>query len=90
MKLSSAQKQRLKGLAHSLHALVIIGNHGLTEAVQAEIECALEAHELIKIRVNAATKEDRQAITEAICQERDAALVQTIGHIVVIYRRKKN
>jgi RNA-binding protein len=88
MTLSSAHRQRLRSKAHALKPIIIIGNQGLTPAVHLEIERALEDHELIKIRVNAATREDRQEFIQAICEERQAELIQTIGHIAVIYRRK--
>lgn len=86
MKISSAQKQHFRGLAHGLKPIIIIGNHGLTPAVQAEINNALEAHELIKIRVNAIDREERQLMTKEICREQHAELIQSIGHIIVIYR----
>lgn len=88
MTLSSTHRQRLRSKAHTLKPIIIIGNHGLTPAVQLEIERALEDHELIKIRVNAATREDRHEFIQAICEERQAELIQTIGHIAVIFRRR--
>lgn len=89
MKLTTLQIQRLRAKAHTLKPTVIIGNNGLTEAVQLEIDTTLSAHELIKIRVNAPTKEDREAIIAAICTEQQAHRVQAIGHIAVIYRKRK-
>jgi RNA-binding protein len=87
MKISSAHKQNLRSKAHSLKPVIIIGNHGLTAAVQTEINQTLEAHELIKIRVNATDREERQLMTEEICREQHAELIQSIGHIIVIYRK---
>lgn len=86
MSLTSIQKRQLKGQAHKLKPFVIIGNHGLTEAVHNEIEQVLNDHELIKIRINADTREDRREMTTAICEQHGATLLQTIGHIIVIYR----
>ncbi|MGE3318162.1 MAG: YhbY family RNA-binding protein [Candidatus Berkiella sp.] len=74
--------------AHSLRPTVIIGNKGLTENVHNEIEAALLAHELVKIRVNAATREDRQLMVNEIISQHESAMVQQIGHILVIYRQK--
>lgn len=74
--------------AHSLRPTVIIGNKGLTENVHNEIEAALLAHELVKIRVNAGTREARQAMVNEIISQHDSAMVQQIGHILVIYRQK--
>lgn len=74
--------------AHSLRPTVIIGNKGLTENVHNEIEAALLAHELVKIRVNASTREDRKAMVDEIISQHESAMVQQIGHILVIYRQK--
>lgn len=85
--LTSQQRVVLRGRAHALKPVVIIGNHGLTAAVQQEIECALQAHKLIKIRVNATDKAARQTLITTICAEREAELIQVIGHIAVLYRQ---
>lgn len=87
--LTSQQRAALRGRAHALNPVVMIGNHGLTAAVQNEIEQALQAHELIKIRVNADNREARTTMITAICAEREAELVQVIGHIAVVYRKRK-
>ena len=84
--LSTKQKQFLKGLAHHLNPVVMLGGNGLTEGVLAEIENALNYHELIKIKVAGADRETKQLIIDAIVRETKAAQVQTIGHILVLYR----
>jgi RNA-binding protein len=76
--------------AHSLRPTVIIGGKGLTENVHNEIEAALLAHELVKIRVNAETREDRKAMIDDIISQHESALVQQIGHILVIYRKSSD
>lgn len=63
----------------------MIGQAGLTAAVLAEIELALDSHELIKVRIRA-EREDRKLISEKICAETGAELIQSIGQIAVIYR----
>lgn len=72
--------------AHPLRPVVLIGAKGLTEQVHHEVEAALTAHELIKVRVNALTREARQAMMDKMAQVHHAAIVQNIGHIVVLYR----
>ncbi len=72
--------------AHPLHPVVIIGNKGLTDQVHNEVEAALTAHELIKVRVNASTRELRQEMIAKMAQEHEATIVQNIGHILVLYR----
>ena len=81
-------KKALKQKAHSLNPVVIIGSAGLTEGVHNEIDVALDSHELIKVRVNAEDREQRKQMTETICQHHQAELIQAIGHIIAIYRKK--
>ena len=87
MKLTDQQKRHLRGLGHELKPVVILGNAGLTENVMAEIDQALTHHELIKIRVNAADRESRAALIETICSQSKGQAVQTIGHILLLFRR---
>ncbi|MDP9501112.1 ribosome assembly RNA-binding protein YhbY [Bisgaard Taxon 45] len=84
--LSTKQKQFLKGIAHHLNPVVMIGNNGLTEGVLAEIDNALTHHELIKVKIAGADREVKQLIIDAIIRETQASAVQTIGHILVLYR----
>ena len=86
--MNKKQLLELKRQAHNLNPVVIIGQHGLSEAVHNEIECALDAHELIKIRINARDADHRQSMLDTICAQHHAVLVQKIGHIVAIYRKK--
>lgn len=86
IKLTPAQRQYLKGLAHPLSPVVIIGEKGLSEAVVKEIDRALKAHELIKIKAGSDEKETRNQWLEEICQMVDASPVQQIGKVLVVYR----
>ncbi|GAA3535489.1 ribosome assembly RNA-binding protein YhbY [Zobellella aerophila] len=86
MTLNNKQKQYLKGLAHSLKPVVLLGQHGLTEGVLAEIELALNHHELIKVKVAAEDREVKTLIMDAIVRETNAVKVQTIGHVLTLYR----
>lgn len=87
MKLTDQQKRHLRGLGHALKPVVILGNAGLTENVLAEIDQALTYHELIKVRVNAADREARAALIDAICTQTKGQPVQSIGHILLLFRR---
>ncbi|ANE54622.1 MULTISPECIES: ribosome assembly RNA-binding protein YhbY [Methylomonas] len=80
------QKKKLKAQAHALNPVVIIGQAGLTEAVLKEINVALDAHELIKIKIRA-ERDERAVISEQICAETKAELIQSIGQIAVVYRQ---
>lgn len=86
MNLSTKQKQFLKGLAHKLKPVVLMGANGLTEAVLAEIEIALDAHELIKVKVATEDRETKVLIVDAIVRETGAEKVQVIGSMLVLYR----
>ena len=84
--LSTKQKQFLKGLAHHLSPVVMLGGNGLTEGVLAEIDDALNHHELIKVKIAGADRETKQLIIDAIVRETQSSNIQTIGHILVLYR----
>ena len=84
--LSTKQKQFLKGLAHHLSPVVMLGGNGLTEGVLAEIDNELNHHELIKVKIAGADRETKQLIIDAIVRETQSSNVQTIGHILVLYR----
>jgi RNA-binding protein len=86
MNLTTKQKQHLKGLAHSLKPVVLLGGNGLTEGVLAEIDSALTHHELIKVKVASADRELKNAIVDAIVRESQSTKVQLIGHVLVIFR----
>ena len=81
IELTPEQRQYLKGLAHALNPVVMIGNNGLSE-----IAVNLDAHELIKVRVHGDDREVRAALYGQICDDLDAAPVQMIGKLLVIYR----
>jgi RNA-binding protein len=87
-KLTPSQRQMLKGRAHALDPVVLIGAEGLTSAVLAEVDRALGSHELIKIRVAGADRRERDRILDDICAQTGAAPVQHIGKIIVLYREK--
>jgi len=86
MNLSTKQKQFLKGLAHKLNPVILMGSNGFTEGVLAEIEIALDSHELIKIKISGSTRETKALIVDAILRETGAEKVQVIGNVLVIYR----
>jgi len=81
-----AQRAALRAQAHALKPVVIIGAEGLTEPVLAEIERNLVAHELIKIRVFGDDRDERIAVYDSICDRLNAAPIQHIGKLLVMYR----
>ena len=90
MNLSNKQKQYLKGLAHELKPVVLLGGNGLTEGVMAEIDGALAHHELIKVKVPSEDREEKRLIMDAIVRESGAVKLQTIGHILVLYKQSED
>ena len=86
LKLTSAQRSLLRSQAHSLNPVVMIGDAGLSDAVLKEINVNLDAHGLIKIRVFGDDRLARVEILQSICQQLDAAPIQHIGKLLVIYR----
>ena len=94
MTLTSTQIRELKKQAHPLKPVVIVGQHGLSENVLAEIDSSLDIHELIKVKLAGADKADRVALSTSISETLSASLVQVIGRVAIFYRpnpkKKKN
>ncbi|MGH8762910.1 MAG: ribosome assembly RNA-binding protein YhbY [Nitrosospira sp.] len=86
--LTFARRRALRTLAHAIDPVVRIGEAGLSENVIHELDQALKSHELIKIRVFSDERKTRDALLEEICGRLEAAPVQHIGKILVIYRPK--
>ncbi|HEY6821720.1 MAG TPA: ribosome assembly RNA-binding protein YhbY [Burkholderiales bacterium] len=87
--LTSSERKALKARAHKLDPVVMIGAKGLTDEVLAEIERALDAHELIKIRAPALERDDREVAFAAICERTAGEAVQQVGKVLVLFRKKK-
>jgi len=83
--LANSQRRLLKQRAHHLKPVVLLGQAGLTEAVLAEIERALDHHELIKVRVNGGDRDIRDAQVRIIVEATGATVVQRIGNIAALY-----
>lgn len=86
--LTARERSHLKARAHGLEPVVQIGHGGLTEAVVAEVDRALTAHELIKVRVGGDDREARAALFVALCERTDASPVQQVGKILVLWRER--
>ena len=86
MPLSSQDIKRLRRIGHHLKAILILGDKGLTETFIEELNARLEDHELIKVKVNAETRDDRAEIVSALCENSGAELIQRIGNVALLYR----
>ncbi|MGB0965068.1 MAG: YhbY family RNA-binding protein [Litorivicinus sp.] len=84
--LSNAQRKQLRSIGHALNPVVMVADKGLSEGVMAELERALTDHELIKVRLRA-PREQRLEWQEQLTKTTRADLVQSIGQIVLLYRK---
>lgn len=87
MKLTEQQLKHLRGLAHKLKPVVMVGQHGLKETILEEIENALEFHELIKVKISVGDRDMRDEIIEAILEDSRATLIQRVGNVATLFRR---
>jgi len=87
MPLSSSQIRYLRGLAHPLKPVLLLGGKGITAGVLKELEQALTDHELIKVRLTGDDRTARTADLAKLIESSCAETVQTLGHIAVLYRR---
>lgn len=90
MTLTQEQKKQFKAIGHHLKPVVTVAEQGLSEGLMAELDRALNDHELIKIQLRLAERDDRAAILTELCQQSSALLVQTIGKTALIYRKNPN
>lgn len=86
LQLTADERRALRARAHGLSPVVSISQNGLSEAVLKEIDCSLTSHELIKIRVYGDDRDAREAYLAEICEKLEAAAVQHIGKLLVVYR----
>lgn len=84
--LAAAQKRYLRGLAHDLKPLILVGAKGITDALIAELDLVLERHELVKVKVAAEDRDERDAWIEDLVARSGAAQIQRVGHVLTIYR----
>lgn len=79
--------KQLRGIGHKLKPVVTVAGNGLSDSVMHEIERALDDHELIKVKLVVGGKDARKALTDELCQNTGARLVQQIGNIALLVRR---
>ena len=84
--ITAAERRDLRSRAHHLHPIVMIGEAGLTPPVLDEIDVALKSHELIKVRVLGDDRDRRGRLGGEISAALDAAEIQSIGKVIVLYR----
>ena len=84
--LTPRERAHLKARAHALEPVVQIGGSGITDGVVAEVDRALTAHELIKVRVGSDDRADRAATGDELCARVNAAPVHRVGKVLILWR----
>ena len=79
--------RQLRAIGHKLKPVVTIAGNGVSDAVLAELDRALNDHELIKIKLAVGSREARSAVGQEICEGTGAEIVQSIGNVIVVLRR---
>ncbi len=89
MTLSKLEIKRYKQIGHHLKPCIIIGQHGIGDNLINEVNRALDDHELIKIKINSESREEKQLLIDELSTKIDAELVQTIGKTALLFRLAK-
>ncbi len=84
--LTPRERADLKARAHALEPVVQVGQAGLSDSLIAEVDRALLAHELIKVKLGGAARESRASLTRELCERTGAAEVQQVGKVAVLWR----
>lgn len=87
--LAAAQIRYLRSLAHPLKPVILVGAKGVSPALLAELELALEQHELVKVKLAAPDRDERDAWVSAMVEAAGVALVQRVGNIATVYRPRR-
>lgn len=88
--LDNTELRRLKGIGHQLKPIVMIGNNGITENILQEVERALTDHELVKIKLPAGSKQERDELGNQLANSVQAELIHNIGRMALLLRRNPN
>ena len=89
MPITPFQKRYLRGLAHSLSPVVLLGQKGVTPGVISELSAAIAHHELVKVRLSGGDRAERSAQIEALTAAAGGELVQIIGHTATLWKRNE-
>jgi RNA-binding protein len=89
MPLSQNQKKHLRRLGHALDPVVLVGQHGLTDGVAAELDQALRTHELVKLRARVGDRALRDEILSTLAERTSSELIYQVGNVGLFYRRNK-
>ncbi|WP_024462410.1 YhbY family RNA-binding protein [Marinimicrobium sp. LS-A18] len=86
MPLSADRKKQFRALGHNLKPIVTLGDNGLSDGVRAELNRALDDHELIKVKIAVAERDDRKVLLDELAAMHGVELVQQVGKMALLYR----
>jgi RNA-binding protein len=89
MTIDNANRKKFRAIGHKLKPIITIADKGLTENIEKEINRALEDHELIKLKLVVAERDEKKRLADSICTQFKAECVQSIGNILLLYRAAK-
>lgn len=89
MPLTQNDRKQLRRLGHALQPIVLIGQHGLTPAIVSEMDVALTAHELVKVKARVGGRNLRSEVISSLAERTGSELIQTIGNTGLFYRKNK-
>ena len=87
MDMNTKQIKHLKSLGHKLNPIVTVGQNGMKESINNELEIALDYHQLVKLKVNIGDRDARDALVQQIVETHNVLLVQRVGNIALLYRK---
>jgi RNA-binding protein len=87
MQLTELQKKRLRGLGHKLKPVITVGTGGLSDSLLEEFERSLAHHELMKVKVTAGDRDERDAAIRVLCERSGALLIQRVGNVGLLFRK---
>jgi len=90
MALTNTQIRYLRGLAHDLNPVILVGNKGITPALVKEFDAALDQHELVKVKIAGDDREARKQQIDDLAQQAGAEVVQRIGHVASYFRHNED
>jgi RNA-binding protein len=86
MPLTARERAHLKARAHALEPVAMVGHAGVTSEIVAEVDRSLTAHELIKVRIGSADRDERKALGDTLAATASATVVQRVGKVLVLWR----
>ncbi len=89
MSLTEQQKKHLRGLGHKLKPVIMVGSKGLSKALLDEFERSIAHHELIKVKLSVGDHETRDQAIAALCEHSHAQLIQRVGNMALLFRKRK-